>query len=117
MTKYKVFLSNLVNVLNRYDNTDIKVAIGDSTNNHRTVTVSQVIRFLNTRRNVTLKALGADLTAAYEILREDILATRAYTSRTDALDINEFIDTYSVLVIGGSDTALRRSLSKQFIAA
>lgn len=117
MTKYRLFLKNLVTVLNRYDTTDIKVAIGDSTNNHRTVTVNQVIRFLGTRRNATLKALGLDLTVAYEAIRDDILATRSYTSRTDALDINEFIDTYSVVVIGGSDTSLRRSLSKQFIAA
>lgn len=117
MAKYKIFFNNLITVLNRYDNTDIKSAIGDSINNHRTVTVSQVIRFLNSRRNVTLKALGADLVVAYEALRDDLVETRSTTNRTDAFDINEFIDTYSETVLINGDKALRRSLSKQFTAA
>lgn len=117
MAKYKLFFNTLITVLNRYDTTDIKLAIGDSINNHRTVTVNQVIRFLGTRRNASLKALSADLQVAYNTIREDMLSTRSYTNRTDALDINEFIDTYSVVVIGGADVGLRRSLSKQFTAA
>ena len=117
MAKYKLFFNNLISVLNRYDNSDIKEAIGDSTNNHRTATISQVIRFLNSRRNITLKALGADLTVAYEAVRDDLVDIRTETNRTDAFDINEFIDIYISVVIVNGDTDLRRSLSKQFTAA
>ena len=112
--KYKLFFNNLITVLNRYDNADIKSAIGDSTNNNRTATVSQVIRFLSSRRNTDLKALGYDLSVAYEAVRDDLTDIRSSTNRTDAFDINEFIDTYNSVVVVSGDVELRRTLGKQF---
>lgn len=116
MAKYKTFFNNLITVLNRYDNDDIKTAIGDSTNNNRTVTVNQVIRFLGTRRNAGLKSLGEDLSFAYDTLREDIAEARTTNNRSDAFDINEFINVYDETVIYGADTDLRRTFGKQFTA-
>ena len=116
MAKYKTFFNELISFLNCYDTEDIKTAIGDSTNNHRTATVSQVIRFLATRKSDDLRDLGNNLSLAYETLRDDLAITREDTNRSDAFDINEFVDTYNANVIVGKDTELRKSLGKHFIA-
>lgn len=116
MAKYRTFFNNLISVLNRYGTDDIKQAIGDSVNNNRTVTVRQVIRFLQTRRNATFKSLAQDLDFAYDSLRQDILDHRVDNSRTDAFDINEFITTYEQVVIHEDAADLRRTFGRQFTA-
>jgi len=118
MTKYKIFFNNLISVLNRYDTDDIKLAIGDSTNNHRTVTVNQVIRFLSLSKNPAILELSTDLAEAYEALQEDLVFIRnSNNNRSDAYDINEFIDTFAAVVINGNDQQLKTDLNEQLLAS
>lgn len=118
MTKYKTFFNNLISVLNRYDAAHIKTTIGDSTNNHRTATVSQVIRFLSLSNNPAFVELGSDLSEAYEALQEDLTFYRENNNnRSDAYDINEFIDIFSIVVINGDDKQLKSELNEQLIAS
>lgn len=118
MTEYRQFFNSLVTILNRYDGTYIKESIGDSTNNHRVPTVNQVIRFLSSSRKAELRTLGDNLSLAYETLKEEIETTRrSNTSRSDAIDINEFIDTYNEVVISSGDIDIRRTLGENLITA
>lgn len=106
--KYVMFVENIENVLNTFDRDFIKSAIGDSINNNRTLTVSQVIRFLSTRRNSTLKSLADQLEAVYgsSVVHNSLLRARANTFRTDAIDINELLNAVSV-----NSRSVSRSLS------
>ena len=99
--KYKQFYNNLNIILSGLDRDTVKSSIGDSTNNNRTLTVSQVIRFLETRRNSSSKTLGQSLQSVYNIIGEEALLERN-NFRVDALDINEFVRFYeaSVLMLG-----------------
>lgn len=97
--KYMQFFNELIGTVNGLDTLDVKLTIGDSINNNRTLTVGQVTRYLlaaGGRRNV---ALGRSLQSVYNILKADIKNSR-FNSRTDAIDINEFINFYSEVVIG-----------------
>jgi hypothetical protein len=97
--KYVSFFNQLTNTVNSLDTLDAKLSIGDSINNNRTLTVGQVIRYLtesSSRKNVRL---GKSLESVYEILKDDIRDFR-FNNRTDALDINEFINFYNEVVIG-----------------
>ena len=100
----------LLNVVNSYSTNDIKIALGDSTNNHRTLTVNQVIRYLESRRNVGLKTLGVNLEIAFDLLRTDILTIRD-NYRTDAVDINEFFNFFESNVLGVSSEV--KTLSRE----
>ena len=100
--KYAVFFALLNSTLNSLDPIEVKLALGDSINNNRTLTVNQVIRFLTqagTRRQVKL---GNNLLNIFSILKDDIRANRG-NLRTDALDINEFLNFYETVVIGGGE--------------
>ena len=115
--KYVMFLNSLQTVLSNKDRDAIKRTIGDSINNNRSLTVNQVIRFL-TRRGASSsqKRLGKQLANVYGILREDIQVRRSlFNSRNDALDINEFITTYTDLVVQGVTTT-RRVVSRSLAA-
>lgn len=117
--KYTIFLNNLESFLVKKTNKEIKLAIGDSINNHRVVSVSQVIRFL-TRRNATSaqRLLGSQLDTVYELLKDNILINRRLVRgsvRTDAIDINEFIDTYVETVLEGT-TTFRKTVSRSLVA-
>lgn len=107
MTKVKLFINTLDTFIGGIDNITIKEAIGDSINNNRTVTVSQVIRYLTSRRNTDLKDLGLQLEVVYEELLEDLHEARIGLLRTDAFDINEFINVYTDVVIGGGKSIQR----------
>lgn len=98
MSKYNNFYNSLVGVVGNLNTNSVKERLGDSTHNHRTLTVNQVVRFLNTKRTKGLKNLGNSLQNVYEILKEDIIANRL-SRRTDAIDINEFISFYESEVI------------------
>ncbi len=96
--KYKNFFDTLTNVVYSLDTVEVKLVLGDSINNNRTLTVSQVIRYLlssSSRKNV---ALGRSLRTVFNELKEDIKFNR-FNNRTDAIDINEFINFYSEAVI------------------
>ena len=87
-----ITLTNRVNtVINSFGTENIKVRIGDSTNNHRVLTVNQLIRFLSTRRNPSYVNLGKTLSRVYNSNRSTILQVRLDNglTRTDAIDINE----------------------------
>lgn len=100
MPVYKSFFNNLTSVVNNLDTVVVKAAIGDSINNHRALTVNQVIRYLNTRRSRQLRNLGIELSATYNLLRGDIVSSR-HNLRTDAIDINEFVNFYQGTVVNG----------------
>ncbi len=70
----------------------IKFVIGDSIYNHRALTVNQLIRFL-TRKNASQvqRSFGDSLKFAYQNLKPHLYDNRN-SPRTDALDINEFMD-------------------------
>jgi len=99
MAKYKQFYSSLRATVDNTDTIRLKAAIGDSTNNHRTPTVSQVIRFLN-RKNSSKnqRQLGKKLRNIYPMLRTTAKNFRN-SNRTDAIDINEFLYTYFLDVV------------------
>lgn len=98
MSKVAKLLTDLGSVLEMYDRDTIKLAIGDSTSNNRTVTVKQLIRFLDTRRKRDFKKLGWNLSVVYTSVRSEVFLNRS-SLRTDAVDIHEFVnflETYSV---------------------
>lgn len=115
--KYAQFINNLTTVLGSLETNEVKEAIGDSTNNHRTLTVSQVIRFLESRRNGNMRILGANLAEVYELIREDLIFNRG-NNRTDAIDINEFVDGFETFVLGGGRGAasLRQAVGRAIAA-
>jgi len=107
--KYINFYEQLANTVVGLDPQEVKSIIGDSTNNHRTLTVNQVVRFLinsDATRNV---GLGRKLRSVYSLIRNDIKNSRV-NSRTDAIDINEFLLFYTGAVIGMGD--YRNNISK-----
>lgn len=78
---------------NSANSKSVKELIGDSTSNHRTVTVNQAIRYLEyTGQRKTAKQVRA----AYAVLRNEITYARAFDGvvRTDAIDLDEFVRTF-----------------------
>lgn len=75
----------------------VKSVIGDSINNNRTLSVNQVLRFMN-RKNAApvLREEGRKLAVVYKVMLDNniIQRRRARSSdRSDAFDINElFLD-------------------------
>jgi hypothetical protein len=102
MRKFQRYFYNLLQTskdLNVIKNI-VKEVIGDSTENNRTLTVNQVIRYLeaNQIRGGTRKAVR--LRNVYSVLRDNILEDRQLsTKRTDAIDINELVATYRAIVM------------------
>jgi len=84
----------------------IKRLLGDSTNNNRTLTVSQVIRFLETNK---LGRMANIVRGAYIVLEPNIIKGRR---RTDAIDISELVNTYRVQAMDGRK--LRRELGRVY---
>jgi len=98
--KYLNFINLLGSLVEDLNTSHVKSTIGDSINNNRVLTVSQVIRFLESANGLRgSKKLARNLSNVYEFLRQDIVETRI-NKRTDAIDINEFIVFYTHSVIG-----------------
>lgn len=113
VSKHQTFFDNLVNVVDGLDTSSVKSVIGDSINNNRTLSVNQVIRYLETRRSTASKTLAAQLSAAYDVLRPIILKHReSRNNRQDAIDIYEFIDVFELRVLSGRSTNIRKTVSK-----
>ena len=96
MRKFEQFFTNIAtvrSVLRGNIAKQVKQVIGDSTNNNRTLTVSQTVRFLETNGQ---KALANQLKRVNSVLEPHIRANRV---RTDAVDISEFVSTYRTLVM------------------
>lgn len=99
--KYVNFFNQLNTVVNSLDTADVKLTIGDSINNNRSLTVNQVIRFLLSSNVQQEIELGLSLQSVYGLIKSDLLNSRI-NNRTDALDINEFINFYSTEIIGNT---------------
>ena len=114
---YLEFYNNLLNVLSTTTTSQVKFTIGDSTNNNRVPTASQIVRFLFKTGHFSL---ASELYRAVELLRREILAYRN-NERSDALDIYEFLDYYQdVLVLNGTPDIRRvvgRALTGRALAA
>lgn len=108
MSKVTRLLNDVNGVLDTFSRDSIKAAIGDSTANNRTVTVKQLIRFLNTRRKSGLRKLANNLSVVYSSVRGDIFLNRS-SYRTDAVDVYEFIDFLE-------SNTLSRSVTQQLAA-
>lgn len=83
----------------------IKRSIGDSVNNHRTITVGQAIRFA---RKIGLVKEAITLNVVSSILEDQIIGRRG--SRTDAVDLNELVNTYRIVVMDGRSDIFRRKI-------
>jgi len=117
LTKSDLFLVQLKRVVKELNRNSVKNILGDSMFNNRTLTVNQVIRYLT--EHVTtqqLNVLGVNLSQAYRSLRPLILQGRSVTrNRTDAIDINEFIQYYTAFVVVQSNKIARRKFSRQLV--
>jgi hypothetical protein len=109
--KYHQFITNLLNIVNSVSNTQIKEIIGDSVNNHRTVSVIQTVRFLD---QIGESDLAAGLEDTFNLLRDDLKQARLArgTTRRDAFDIYEFADLYDDLLLQRNNTSLRRAVAQ-----
>ena len=85
-----------------------KEMIGDSTNNKRTLTVNQLIRYLSLGEVRGDKKLARQLKAVNSVLAAEIKANR---TRTDAVDLTEFVNTYRELVMNAP--ILRRNVASR----
>ncbi len=82
----------------------IKKRLGYSTKNNRTLTVSQTITYLLASGYIQEATV---LNTVKDILKDEILSRRK--NRTDAIDINELVSVYRIVVMNGrSDTYRRR---------
>lgn len=101
MSKYNEFYTELLKTVANLNPNVVKASIGDSTNNHRTLTVGQVSRYLRDIRRKT--RLSTSINRIHSLFREDIQNARN-NSRTDAIDINEFVAFYEseVVLLGNS---------------
>ncbi len=96
MRKFQRFFNNIANVRANLRGEATKVAkysIGDSTNNNRTLTVKQTIRYLDEVGN---DELATALDNVSRILENEVLAQRREVGsrRTDAIDIGELVSVY-----------------------
>lgn len=106
MARIDGFFNVIEGIVSNVGSTVIKTEIGDSIENHRTLTVNQLVRFLTNSDNKATRNLGYRLREIYVAARVSNNIRRT-PGRTDAVDINELI--YSVKVRGSSK--LRRTLS------
>lgn len=110
MSNYNQFYTDLLKATVNLNPTTVKTSIGDSTNNNRTLTVGQVARYL---RNVSRKTrLATSITRIHSLFREDIQRARN-NSRTDAIDINEFIAFYEseVVLLGNNRNLVNHAVA------
>jgi hypothetical protein len=108
-TNYGRFFTQLTGLVGGLDTNDVKDTIGDSTNNNRTLTVRQVIRFLSSSNNPRFRSLGKRLAEVYGLLRPVVTSVRS-SGRTDAVDINELLSVFEEEVISAKNSSLRRSI-------
>lgn len=95
MNKSQQFIKALRDILAATTRDEIKFSIGDSTDNNRTLSVNQLIRYLRGLAMPSHKLLASDLELVYSSLRPVITGARAASRRrTDAIDINEFATAF-----------------------
>jgi hypothetical protein len=99
--RYQTFFNVIVelrSLLRDQQNTkNIKLKVGDSINNNRTITVNQVIRYFY---SVGADSIASEIASVYEYLRPVILNARDLsTQRTDSIDFSEFVNVYREYVM------------------
>lgn len=95
MSKINNLVSDVLEVVQNYGSTAIRKSLKDSVTRNREVSVNQVIRFLRTRRNPAYRTLATKLDAVYiSTIRQTAVNLRLMrgSNRTDAVDLNEFIN-------------------------
>lgn len=106
MSKVSKFYNKLTTALNKVETIEAKLIIGDSINNHRTLTVNQVVRYFRESGVRGGKTLANNLEISYIALRPLIEVARD-NNRSDAIDINEFNSFYEDFIVHG-DSGLKR---------
>lgn len=106
-SKVDRLINQVVATVNEVTSTGVKSTVGNSTDNNRTASVAQTIRFL--RQSVTNWTLGSDLSRVYRTLRNQgaFRKLRRNNSRTDAIDINELLT-----VVGRLNSTTKREVGK-----
>lgn len=89
-TKVERFVDRVEKLKKTENNSTIKALAGDSTQNHRTPTVSQIVNLAIYEGNVDL-AMDLTFTNNYLLKNELLKRVRRNNNRTDAYDINEFL--------------------------
>ena len=109
MSKTTNFETTVTNTVNNLDVVAVKEALGDSTNNNRTLSVRRLIRFLSATRGRNAarnRALASNIEAVYGKLRSSINTFRS-EGRTDAIDVQEFLSELNLTVAGDARTIAR----------
>lgn len=105
------FVSTLERVLSDLDQSRVKRSIGDSTQNNRTISVNQLVRFLTRRGNRGDQILARRISTLLESVRDLVSLNRI--NRTDAVDVSEFLEVLNHLTSDSSHTRfLTRTLQK-----
>ena len=104
MRKFEKFFNNVATVKSilRGDIAkQVKIQLGDSVANNRTLTVSQTVRFLRANGHV---ALANQLEKVKKVIEPVVKSKRLNNKikRTDAIDMTEFINVYRTYVMDSS---------------
>lgn len=92
MRKFQSFFNDLTTIRSHLRGRKVKQAksgIGASTNNNRTLTVTQTAKYLE---RSTLPRMAHQLRVVADLLKKDIYKAR--NKRTDAIDLNEVVTVY-----------------------
>jgi len=101
MRKFEKFFNNVATVrsiLRGEIAKQVKVQLGDSANNNRTLTVNQTVRFLKDNGHISL---ANQIQKVREVIEPTIKTVRRANkvNRTDAIDISEFVNVYRTYVM------------------
>jgi len=116
MPKYQQFFYDLLNLQQSVSLSKdiVKEVIGDSVNNHRTLSVNQVIRYAKANQVRNGKRVAKQIRNVYYILKPLIKHDRTNGGtgryRTDAIDFNELVSTYRAVVM--NDRELRSVIGR-----
>ncbi len=114
MSKLNNFINEVATVLSvvNADSAYAKEIIGDSLNNHRTLTVNQLVRYLSITGDYTL---SVNVSLAYNKLRPNLKKYRnRRNNRSDAFDVNEFFAVLNNVSLRAKPTT-KQSLSKALV--
>lgn len=103
-------LAKVNEVLDTHTTNEVKEIIGDSTNNNRTLTVRQIIRFFEVNNNFrianALELIYSKVKAELHEYRND------FNYRTDGFDVNELLFVIEARTHSNTKRALTLALNK-----
>jgi hypothetical protein len=98
MSKIDTFLQDLETRISNIEPFVVKAVLGDSTNNNRALSVNQIIKYFTAHdASKKQRKVGQQLREVYPITRKYLRELRL-NSRTDAVDINEFLKEFKFVV-------------------